>query len=124
MKEIEKFALLAAILGVVVVIYAQITFISSAIEYNSKLAESGREAKSLWEVFVTEKLWVLLSRYISNLAAVWLYFVSKRESLSKPIWVFFGLVFGIIGVGVFYAANVYYMLKKISKPKRNAVKKT
>ena len=64
MKEIEKFALLAAILGVVVVIYAQLTFISSAIEYNSTLAESGREAKSLWEVFVTEKLWVLLSRYI------------------------------------------------------------
>jgi len=58
-----------------------------------------------------ERFWSTVSIGLGGIvnvgSAIWLYVEAKAESLKSWVWSIFGLFFGLIGIIVFYAIQIY-----------------
>ncbi len=63
-------------------------------------------------------------KYIKMIViGIWLFYEAKRHKQSKTIWTVIGIIFGILGVILFYVYNIFYKnikikIKKSIIPKR------
>jgi len=105
MKEIEKYVWAISIITALSMIIVQISSLG--------IWDDDKYSDMRASVYI-EMMWRLAAIYIAQLvAAIWLFFAAKAESLSKLAWAFFGAVFGVLGVACFYAASIHFQLKSI-----------
>ena len=116
MKEIEKYVWAISIVTALSIIIVQISYLD--IGGDSKYVDIRAN-------FYLEMIWRLAAIYLAQLvAAIWLFFAAKTESLSQLAWALFGAVFGVLGVVCFYAASTHFQLKSIRQKRTESATKT
>ena len=59
----------------------------------------------------------LLSTLLNVGSGIWLFVEARREKVNKWIWAFFGLVFSLTGVLLYYLVQIYTNLRdKVEEP--------
>jgi hypothetical protein len=58
----------------------------------------------------TKKTWEFISFLLSNLinfgVGIWLYIEVQREKLNRWVWAIFGVIFGLMGLAIYYLIRI------------------
>ncbi len=99
MKNIQKYILLLVVLAVLAYTFPIVRDIYLAYTYGSGQIP-----------YYVEKNWETVSLLVISIhnvaAAIWLWQLARKYELSKSIWMSFGLLFGLIAVGIFYLVRI------------------
>ncbi len=104
MKNVQKYIILLVALSICATLFGLFRDIYLATEYgaNGPPIFIKETWKSISIIFVV----------LSNLgAALWINHVAKERDVNRLIWSVFGLLFGLVAVGIFYAASIYEEIK-------------
>lgn len=94
MKETQKYVAWIAVLAVVGAVFP---FLRDVYLANVSWENLTYLDKKYWEM--TTSLVLALQNIV---AAIWLWVLARRDGLNRVIWTFFGLIFGLLAVGIFY----------------------
>ena len=105
MKKYEKLILL--ILGLFLLSRISILFRDLFVAYYFDTGElTIVEKKNL------EAVTFIITSLVNIGCGVWLFIESGRNELNKWIWSIFGLLFGLIGIAIYYLVAIYIELAK------------
>jgi uncharacterized membrane protein len=105
LKSLNKYLWLSSIIVIVSIVYY-------LVKTADVILDGSFHQKNI--LFQLKLLAGLAVEYLHHLVSlVWLWFAAREEALSKSSWAVFGLAFGMLGVAVFYTANIYYRERSI-----------
>ena len=99
MKDIQKYLWLLVVLALFAVIFPFLRDLYLAKSYGA--SELPVAVKEYWQVVS------VLVVGLQNLgAALWLKYLTKKHQTGQLAWVIFGLLFGLIAVGLYYLIRI------------------
>ncbi|NQY26337.1 MAG: hypothetical protein HRT92_04080 [Piscirickettsiaceae bacterium] len=99
MKDIQKYIWLLVVLALIAAVFPFLRDIYLARTYGA--SELPTVVKENWQAIS-----VLVIGLQNVAAALWLRYLAKKHELGQLVWVAFGLLFGLIAVGLFYLARM------------------
>ena len=100
MKYIEKYIIWLVIIAVVSFFLPFIRDIYFAQQYGASQIPLTEQAQ--WKSYLA-----IIGILQNIVAAIWLVLLAKEHQVNRILWGAFGLVFGLIGVGLFYLVSIY-----------------
>jgi len=100
MRAIQKYLWLSIILALIAVIFPFLRDVYLARTYGS--IDLPEVVRGNWQA-----LSVLFVGLQNIGAAFWLRYLAKKDNSGQVVWVAFGLLFGLIAVGLFYLLRIY-----------------
>lgn len=98
MQEVQKYIVLMVLLGIIAYLFPLFRDFYLVSLYGGNIP------------YLEERSWELFTFIVIALqnvvAGIWLWALARKDELNKLVWAVFGLVFGLIAVGIFYLVRL------------------